>query len=36
MERFILAYVFIFVWRWLLNGMFFKDIYAEMPNLWRS
>jgi hypothetical protein len=39
MKRFILAfisaYVFIFVWGWLLNGILLKDIYAETPNLWR-
>ncbi len=40
MKRFILAfvaaYVFIFFWGWLLNGVFLKDIYAQTPNLWRS
>ena len=40
MKRFILAfiaaYVFIFVWGWLLNGVFLKDVYAQTPNLWRS
>src|SRR5256714_8489250 len=40
MKRFILAfiaaYVFIFAWGWLLNGVFLKDVYAETPNLWRS
>jgi hypothetical protein len=39
MKRFILAfigaYVFLFVWGWLLNGILLKDIYAETPNLWR-
>jgi hypothetical protein len=39
MKRFILpfiaAYVFIFFWGWLLNGILLKDIYAETPNLWR-
>jgi hypothetical protein len=33
---FIAAYVFIFFWGWLLNGLLLKDIYAETPNLWRS
>jgi hypothetical protein len=33
---FIAAYVFIFVWGWLLNGVVLKDVYAETPNLWRS
>src|SRR6184192_3744673 len=40
MKRFILAfiaaYVFIFAWGWLLNGVFLKDVYAETPSLWRS
>ena len=40
MKRFILAfvaaYVFLFLWGWLLNGIFLKDVYAETPNLWRS
>ena len=39
MKRFILAfiaaYVFIFFWGWLLNGVLLKGIYAETPNLWR-
>jgi hypothetical protein len=39
MKRFIIAfiaaYVFMFVWGWLLNGVVFKDIYAQTPNLWR-
>jgi len=33
---FIAAYVFIFVWGWVLNGVFLKDVYAQTPNLWRS
>ena len=40
MKRFILAfvaaYIFIFLWGWLLNGVLLKDIYAQTPNLWRS
>src|SRR5213083_3477651 len=40
MKRFILAfiaaYIFIFFWGWLLNGVFFKDVYAQTPNLWRT
>src|SRR5438046_7579503 len=40
MKRFILAfiaaYIFIFVWGWLLNGVFLKDIYAQTPSLWRQ
>jgi hypothetical protein len=39
MKRFILAfiaaYVFIFFWGWLLNGIVLKDVYAETPTLWR-
>jgi hypothetical protein len=33
---FIAAYVFIFLWGWLLNGVFLKDVYAQTPNLWRT
>ncbi len=33
---FIAAYVFMFAWGWLLNGVLLKDVYAETPNLWRS
>ena len=40
MKRFLLAfiaaYVFLFFWGWLLNGVFLKDVYAQTPNLWRS
>src|SRR5213594_694960 len=40
MKRFIIAfiaaYVFMFLWGWLLNGVLLKDVYAETPNLWRS
>src|ERR1700746_1171249 len=32
---FIAAYVFIFFWGWLLNGIVLKDVYAETPILWR-
>jgi hypothetical protein len=32
---FIAAYVFLFLWGWLLNGVFLKDVYAQTPNLWR-
>jgi len=39
MKRFIIAfiaaYVFIFFWGWLLNGIVLKDVYAQTPNLWR-
>jgi len=33
---FIAAYIFLFAWGWLLNGVFLKDVYAETPRLWRS
>lgn len=33
---FIAAYIFLFIWGWLLNGFILKDMYAETPNLWRS
>src|SRR5262245_7801112 len=40
MKRFIIAfiaaYIFLFFWGWLLNGILLKDVYAETPNLWRS
>jgi hypothetical protein len=40
MKRFILAflaaYIFLFIWGWLFNGVLLKDVYAETPNLWRS
>jgi hypothetical protein len=32
---FIAAYVFIFLWGWLLNGVLLKDMYAQTQNLWR-
>jgi hypothetical protein len=39
MKRFILAfvaaYIFIFLWGWLLNGVLLRDIYLQTPNLWR-
>jgi hypothetical protein len=39
MKRFILAfiaaYIFIFLWGWLLNGVVLKDVYTQTPNLWR-
>ena len=40
MKRFILAfvaaYIFIFFWGWLVNGVFLKDVYAQTPSLWRT
>jgi hypothetical protein len=33
---FIAAYIFMFLWGWLLNGVLLKDVYAETPDLWRS
>ena len=35
MLAFVAAYIFIFAWGWLLNGVFLKDVYAQTPNLWR-
>jgi hypothetical protein len=32
---FLAAYIFIFFWGWLRNGVLLKDIYAQTPNLWR-
>jgi hypothetical protein len=32
---FLAAYIFIFFWGWLLNGVLLKDIYGQTPNLWR-
>ena len=38
MKRFIVAsiaaYIFIFVWGWLFNGVLLKDIYTQTQNLW--
>src|SRR5438128_9071903 len=31
---FIAAYVFIFLWGWLLGGVL-QDVYTQAPNLWR-
>jgi hypothetical protein len=40
MKRFILAfiaaYIFMFFWGWLLNGVLLKEVYAQTPTLWRS
>lgn len=39
MKRFIIAfiaaYIFLFVWGWLINGVLLKDVYAETAHLWR-
>jgi hypothetical protein len=32
---FLAAYIFLFVWGWLINGVLLKDIYAESAHLWR-
>jgi len=32
---FLAAYIFLFFWGWLLNGVLLKDIYAQTPTLWR-
>src|SRR5260370_34535516 len=40
MKRFILAflgaYIFLFLWGWLLNGVLLKDVCAQTPNHWRT
>ena len=33
---FIAAYIFMFVWGWLLNGVVLKGVYAQWQNLFRS
>jgi hypothetical protein len=33
---FIAAYIFMFIWGWLLNGVVLKDVYAQWQNLFRS
>jgi hypothetical protein len=33
---FVAAYIFMFLWGWLMTGVLLKDVYAETPNLWRS
>ena len=39
MKRFILAfmvaYIFMFAWGWLLNGVLLKDVYAEAASFFR-
>jgi hypothetical protein len=32
---FIAAFIFIFLWGWLYNGVILKSVYAETPGLWR-
>ena len=32
---FLAAFVFIFLWGWLYNGVFLKDVYAQTQSLWR-
>jgi len=32
---FLAAFVFIFFWGWLYNGVLLKDIYAQTSSLWR-
>lgn len=32
---FIAAYIFMFAWGYLLNGVVLKDVYAETPNVFR-
>src|SRR5437879_9389177 len=33
---FISAYIFMFAWGWLLNGVVLKGVYDETPNIFRS
>jgi len=33
---FIAAYIFMFAWGYLVNGVVLKDVYAETPNIFRS
>jgi hypothetical protein len=32
---FVAAYIFMFAWGWVLNGVVLKDVYAETPNIFR-
>jgi hypothetical protein len=32
---FIAAFIFIFLWGWLYNGVLLKDLYAQTQSLWR-
>jgi hypothetical protein len=32
---FIAAFIFMFLWGWLFNGMFMKGVYEQTSNLWR-
>jgi hypothetical protein len=32
---FVSAFVFIFLWGWLYNGVLLRGVYAETQNLWR-
>jgi hypothetical protein len=32
---FIAAFIFMFLWGWLFNQVFMKDIYAQTASLWR-
>jgi len=32
---FLAAFVFIFFWGWLYNGVLLKDLYAQTSSLWR-
>ena len=35
MKRFILAFIVIFFWGWLYNGVLLKDVFAEAQSLFR-
>ena len=32
---FLAAFIFIFFWGWLYNGVLLRDVYMETSNLWR-
>jgi len=32
---FVAAFIFIFLWGWIYNGVLLKDIYAQTQSLWR-
>lgn len=40
LKRFLLAalalFVFIFLYEWIVNGIFLTDVYKETPRVWRS
>ncbi|MCI0400230.1 MAG: hypothetical protein L0Y67_05145 [Gammaproteobacteria bacterium] len=40
MKRFVIAcgavFIFIFVYEWLFHGVLLRELYAQMPTLWRA